>query len=172
VPKAAGSSVGKYVRENIKLTQDDRDLQKEYAQYSKKHGYAFPNHTPAEVKKKFIGEDVYHEYFSFTFVRNPYSLLVSLYEYTHQKEKDIFEKNGWKLSRFQENILNNSFEDWVMNFETGRPQTDMICSSSGEILVNYIGKTEHFNLDFAKIQKIIGFNCDADEVANSTSHDV
>ncbi len=170
VPKAAGSSIGKGLRETFKLTKKDLEIQTDYKTFSKLRGFEFPNHSPASVKKEYIGADNYAKYFSFTFVRNPYSLLVSLYEYTHQTEKKIFEDRGWALNKFQQNILDNSFEEWVHKYPTGRCQTDLIFSDDGALLVDFIGKTENFENDVNKLSKITGIGVDTKTIANSTTH--
>lgn len=170
VPKAAGSSIGKELRSGLKITANDKKLQNEFTLYSKEAGYGYPNHAPARVKRDFLGAQEYKKYLSFAFVRNPYSLLVSIYEYTHQTEKKIYEKNGWEHNQFQNNILDNSFDDWILNFPTGKCQTDWLTSKTGGLLVDFIGRTENYENDSKKLFRLVGIEQDTSVKANATDH--
>lgn len=170
VPKAAGSSIGKILRESLKTSKKDADFSEEFRVFAEDRGFIFPNHAPAKVKKEFLGES-YGEYFSFAFVRNPYDRLVSLYEYTRQKEVDIFKKRGLELNKFQINIIENTFEDWVTKFNTGPAQSDWLCDENGSLIVDFVGKTENSNNDIQKLHKIFGLDSvDTGVSANTTKH--
>lgn len=170
VPKAAGSTVGVLLNKQIKRNRSDVEFAERFQAYAKNRGYNFPNHTPAKMRLEFMGRETYSKFFSFAFVRNPFDLVVSLYEYTRQKEQAIFVKNNWTLSQFQKNILNNSFNDWVLNFDTGRPQHAYIFSDSGEMLVTHIGKTETFQKDFSFLAKALGIDAElSQQKHNSTA---
>lgn len=156
IPKAAGSSVGSCLNKQIKRTTSDIEFKEKFDTFSKAKGFAYPNHAPAAIRSQFMGSEEYASYFSFAFVRNPFDLVVSLYEYTWQKERDLFKKMNWELSQFQKNILNNTFTDWVLNFDTGRLQSSYLFSSSGELLVTSIGKTESFDKDFIFFSRALG----------------
>jgi len=170
IPKAAGSSIGNLLNSSIELTKEDIVFKEEFQNYSELKGFKFPNHAPARVKKKYLGDEKYKEYFSFCFVRNPFSLLVSLYEYTHQIEYALFSEKGWSFNQYQKNILENSFEDWILNFPTGKCQTDWIFSDTGELLVDFIGKTENYDLDVSKLIQLLGISSVKSLKKNATVH--
>jgi hypothetical protein len=169
VPKAAGSSVGACLNKQIKKTSSDIKFRENFEAHSKAKGFAFPNHAPAAVRLDYMGKEEYSRYFSFAFVRNPFDLIVSLYEYTWQKEKALFAKMNWELSQFQKNILNNTFTDWVLNFDTGRPQSSFLLSGSGELLVTNIGKTETFDKDFYFFSKAIDIKFEPSAAKENTT---
>ena len=159
------------LRKQVQKTSDDKSFYEEFAAYAKENGFAFPNHAPAKIRQKYIGVDVYKTYFSFAFVRNPFDLVVSLYEYTKQKELDIFKEKGWDLNQYQKNIRDNTFDDWVTNYNTGESQCEWLFSDNGELLVNYIGKTETYAKDFKIICGAIGVTHEENTRVNVTKRD-
>lgn len=169
VPKAAGSTVGACLNKQLKKTSSDIKFREKFETHSKAQGFAFPNHAPAAIRLEFMGREEYSRYFSFAFVRNPFDLVVSLYEYTWQTEKELFARMNWELSQFQRNILNNTFTEWVLNFDTGRPQSSFLLSSTGELLVTNIGKTETFEKDFYFFSKALDINYEPTAAKENTT---
>jgi len=172
VPKAAGSSIEKLLKTHTLDEAADERFREGFASFAKGHGISFPNHASAQLRVEFLGMETYRRYFSFAFVRNPFDLVVSLYEYTHQRERALFEKNGWELRTHQKNILENSFEDWVLNFSTGNSQSSYILSESGSILVDFIGRTESLDSDIMKLYRLFGVeNPESMPRSNATRRD-
>ena len=133
VPKAAGISINKAIFGNLG-----------------------GGHKTAKAYKSIFGPIVYNRYFVFTIVRNPYSRLVSTYQFLKNggyNERDrIWAKNN--LSRF------NSFEDFVAGWLNEQtvwsyihfvPQYNFISNRYDEIDVDFIGKFETLETDFIKI---------------------
>ena len=98
------------------------------------------------------------DYFSFSFVRNPYDRLYSTY---------MFLRNGG-MNRHDvlvyENFLSryNDFEDFVMNGLNHKvinniihlkPQHQYICDSNGCILVDFVGRFENLEQDVELLSK-------------------
>lgn len=117
----------------------------------------FDDHIPAIEMQKVIGEKIWEKIFVFTFVRNPWDRILSLYYYIKQRD----------------DILNDmQFRDYVYaiyNFiETGKGSlfrnreyyylsaSDYILDANGKILVNFIGKYENRNDDLKIIAQKIG----------------
>ena len=100
----------------------------------------------------------YDDYFVFTFVRNPYDRLVSAYTYLTgetctQRDKEF---NRRVLSQY------GDFKDFVLNgLETPeaqkkwhlRPQHYYTVDFEGKNIVDFIGKVEHIDTDFAEVAK-------------------
>lgn len=119
----------------------------------------FDKHMPARYIKEQIGEQMWNDYFSFTFVRNTYSWVVSSYFFWVKIGRYKMPKNG---------IMNmDCFQRTVNYYKTPlgrrhddccdiRSQHSFICDSSGNIIVDFVGCFENLQKDFNKICKKIG----------------
>ena len=96
-------------------------------------------------------------YYKFTFVRNPYDLLVSLYFYIKQSKNHKYHKKV-KMLNFSE------FLKWHIS-RGPLLQIDFIRDFNQEtILVDRIGRFENLNQDIIKIKESIGLNCSKTEL--------
>lgn len=96
----------------------------------------------------YISSETYDKYYKFSFVRNPWFRLVSEYR---------FRKRLW---------LNYTFRDWVVEYFPSDvdsdewrhiiPQHKYIYDDGKLAKVNFIGKYENLNEDFALLMKEIG----------------
>ena len=101
-------------------------------------------HAKAPEIKACVGEDIYSNYFSFAFVRNPWDWQVSLYKYSLKKEGHFQHALIKSLGSF------DSYIEWRCNNEV-ELQKSFILSDSGESLVNFIGRFENLENDFDKV---------------------
>ena len=102
--------------------------------------------TQAIIDK--LGKDVFDSYFSFAIVRNPWDWQVSLFKYMQKNEKHHQHELAVKFQSFDEYI------EWRCAEEV-RFQKDFIYSRDGELLVDFVGKLENLEQDFAEICKRI-----------------
>ncbi len=153
VPKAAGSSVLETLNRNLKDKGQINDKNIQLVEYLKQINAAmWPNHIKCQLMKDFLGASIFNQYFKFAFVRNPWDKLVSLYHYVKQKETKIYASKGIELPKFNRNIIESeSFDDWVKKGNLGDTQFKFLTSKSGNLLVDYIGKTENLQSDFSYI---------------------
>jgi len=99
--------------------------------------------------------------FSFAFVRNPWSRLVSSYFYLKtggsSKEPGDAEDNEKYLSGYSsfDNMLLN-WSDELFNQMHFKPQYEWLCDDTGKLLPDFIGKIENFQQDFDKVCDSIG----------------
>tara|TARA_Y100000296_G_scaffold50303_1_gene57637 strand:- start:29 stop:607 length:579 start_codon:yes stop_codon:yes gene_type:complete len=102
------------------------------------------------------------EYFRYTFMRNPYTRMVSLYEYQFIDPPDLHSATGKSLFplTFEKyvNIITNkydgSYERWI--FVQATLQTDWVFDDDNCLTVDYIGRTEFISADANAIAKMIG----------------
>ncbi len=145
IQKTAGSSITN-VLNNLEFT------------YSLNHSHSFI--SSVEYK--------YHDYFKFSFVRNPWDRLVSWYNMMlnksiHNDFSNYLLNNSTNFSEFLNltEIIKetNEHNDLV---ETEYPksiafnQLDYISDSNGNVLMDFIGRFENLEFDFNQIMKRIG----------------
>lgn len=154
IPKTAGTSIEKA----LGLNQDYNipDSKKIYGNL----GHYELDHALAEDIYKMLGPDDYHKFYKFAFVRNPYDRLVSRYYHTCKYNDirflgycDSFEEFINKLyNKFQ--TINNEQHITVTQY---LPQSKYIYKN-GELMVDFVGRFENLNDDWAKICSKLGIN--------------
>lgn len=93
------------------------------------------------------------EYFKFSFVRNPFDRMVSIFRYmVRAKEEKI--RNFNKAIRYHVNSMKKGREKRVFYF---RPQSEYLFSE-GEMIVDFIGRFEHLKRDFRKVARRVGIS--------------
>ena len=112
---------------------------------------SFPPHIKANEVIQAIGREKYDSFFSFAIVRNPWDWQASLYNYM------LMDTTHW-----QHNLVRSlgTFEKYIRwrCEEEVRFQKDFVYSASGELLVDFIGKFETLDADFARICSRIGIS--------------
>jgi len=103
-------------------------------------------------------------YFKFTFVRNPYTKIYSAYQYLKRRLNESTMRN--KIRNSYENYdYFKDFNTFVKNYKNINnisyfhafiPQYEQLIDFSGNINIQYIGKTETLDRDFVEILTIIG----------------
>jgi hypothetical protein len=91
--------------------------------------------------QQILGESQWERYFSFSFVRNPWSRSVSLY-FSHRRDPT------------RRKLAQESFTDWVLGGGTGPVRKSMyefICDADGNVIVDFVGRYENLEQDFARI---------------------
>ena len=115
---------------------------------------------PALYYKVLLGKGTFNQYFKFAFVRNPFTRLVSAYEFLQ----------GGGGGHYDEKIVSiikpyKSFESFVMEYLNQntikasryfRPQHYFVCDSNGKIIINYLGHFEELEKDYEFIRNKIG----------------
>ena len=111
-----------------------------------------PKHASASEMCEYIGEDKFNEYFKFSFVRNPFDWLVSLYSYMYSQKME--------------------FGDFLKKVERDNyPTQSSFLLIDNEIAMDYVGKVESIDYDFQKIRERIGLlnnNVDRLPIANAS----
>lgn len=92
------------------------------------------------------------DFFVFTFVRNPWDRLVSMYKYL----KDIEIPNAKKQNQNYISELDEiRFEEYIIREDIWKPETfySMLKNEDDKIDLDFIGKFENLNYDFNKLLK-------------------
>lgn len=142
IPKCAGSSINNHL---------------------KLHSLGFSGHSPASSHSEYI-----KDYFSFTFVRNPYDRVASAYKYFqglrsghrwYQRNKIISDQAA--LMSFHEFV--NHIPDFMelMQKEEGSFRSGLHFQPFSYFLdddIDYIGKFENIQLDYYNIRKALNLD--------------
>lgn len=117
-------------------------------------------HLSALNYQALFGKEDFNNYFKFSFTRNPFTRLVSAYE---------FVKSGGYGPKDEEFVSivrqYQSLEDFVMHFltpETAKPiryfipQYHFLCDSNDRIMVDYVGRFEELQKDYDYVRSKIG----------------
>ena len=124
-----------------------------------KYATAVPDHVTAiEARMN------WPSYFCYTFMRNPYTRMVSCYECQFPREPNHYhlpqEPDSLTFDRYVEIITDGWHDDYDSggspNFQHWRPQTDWIFDDDDRLIVDYIGHTETLEKDVNEIGRIIG----------------
>lgn len=113
-------------------------------------------HKTVRSYRKIFGTKTYKSYFKFTFVRNPYSRLLSAYHFLkdggfHEKDKKWAMEN---LSAY--NNFNTFVEEWIneeniWKYIHFKPQYFFVTDMNLELDIDFVGKTENIESDFKLI---------------------
>ena len=102
----------------------------------------------------------YLDFFTFSFVRNPYDRLYSSYKFLqtggmNEHDKVAFQKYLSKFSDFEDFVLNGLNNEIIYEIIHFVPQSEFICNKNGEILVDFVGRFENLNDDLNSISRKI-----------------
>lgn len=112
-------------------------------------GSTFHHITARELKQK-LPKNIYNSFFKFAFVRNPWDWLVSDYHFIKQFGSNKFRHRIIKLLSFEQFVI-YKFLNPLRNY-----QKDFVIDNGGSIIIDFIGRFENLENDFALICKKIG----------------
>ena len=148
IPKVAGQSIETLFLNDLGLSWDKRS---ELLLRKKKGNEKGPKrlaHLTAEeyVELGYIDRKTYQEYFTFSFVRNPYDRAISLYKYLGYSSVIPF-------TIFIEKVLSKKIKVKDFFFLS---QYDYLYSKDGDLLVDYVGRLETIKTDISEVIKESG----------------
>lgn len=110
----------------------------------------FRTHTSADMLRRHVPAHVFAGLFKFSFVRNPWDLMVSYWHYLRRPSRRHHRR------RLAERLP--SFDAYV-RYEIRRgkiSQTRMLTDRRGRLLVDFVGRFETLDTDFARVCRRIG----------------
>ena len=108
-------------------------------------------HSKAKEVKEFLEPEIWNNYFKFTFVRNPWDMLVSTYHWWLKTSWDDQEGTGQKIKALK------NFEEYLSSpYRRRESCTDFVFDDDGQIIVDFVGKQETIYKDFAYICGRVG----------------
>lgn len=161
VPKAAGTSLTSvlspytnYCDLEIGGTHFGEQIQPAY-----KKRFGLTKHSTASEIHSVVGAVTWSQYFSFAFVRNPFSRCLSTYHFL-KKWEGLSEDYAKKINQFKdfdEYVLSDTWAESNGPDDIFRPQMHWLKSfSKNEVLVNFVGRVERINEDMKYIAEVIG----------------
>lgn len=180
VPKAAGTSVRLALRPYSDVEGCTDNQQKHGFEvrppYNKQQDIDFFIHNPSweicEIAKQKKGIDV-SDYFKFSFVRNPWDRVLSLYLYKKRESEVVGEKRQYHADLYVKQT-SGGFGHFVKNYlHDQRMQIRFLKNldkKNADICCDFIGRFENLNEDFAEICRRIGLPEIDLPVTNTTKH--
>ena len=153
ITKCAGTSItcamSPYLGEDdiiLGTTPEGKKLQEEWMKTNGLH-----KHATAKEAKKVLGDEIWHSYFKFSFVRNPWDMLVSTYHWWLKTSWDDDRYTGKKIKAMKD------FEEYVLSpLCRKKGCRDFVVDDNGKIIVDFIGRLESIEKDFAYVCSKIG----------------
>jgi hypothetical protein len=162
IPKCAGSSI-----EEV-LWPEPRHLHDLWMGFITPHHNKYQTggmqHLLASQVRQEVGSEVFSQYFKFAFVRNPFDKAVSQYHYMQQRE-DLRDYIGMRpddsFRTYLGLIENKLHVQW-------EEQWKFIMDESGDVIVDFVGRFEHFGRDIKEVFDRLGIRAAAVPHLNRT----
>jgi hypothetical protein len=125
-------------------------------------GTKIPRHAPAVVCREMLPPHVYQRLYRFAFVRNPWDRLVSAYSHFQRERQDILTAHRLAdFPRFVQFILEADLDTVTRGTliqAIQRPQLESVVGLRGELIVNFVGRYERLDSDFADVCQRLHLN--------------
>lgn len=151
VPKAAGQSIERVFLDYHGLTWETRAPLLLRRRNDPSEGPPRLAHLSAReyVEYGHLTERDWADFFKFSFVRNPWMRAVSMYKYYGDHRRIPF-------PMFVRDRLAGTYwrdEHWFV-----RPQADFVCDEHDRVIVDFIGRVENIDEDFAEVARRVGLS--------------
>ena len=120
------------------------------------------SHPNVAKLKSALGDEVFDSYYSFSFVRNLWSRLLSYYYF--MKIRPRSEKHEAAMTLDFNDFINTTIQDAPL-----RDQSSILLDADGKSLVNFIGRFETLATDFGHVCETLGCGCTLPH-KNKTKH--
>lgn len=150
IPKTAGQSVEQFFMDLLGLDwEHDREALLLQSNDDPARGTEKLAHLSASeyVECGYLPQQEFSAYFKFSFVRNPWSRILSEYRY----------RNYFHHLSFRDFVLNKlPRPGWDDQYRHVMPQYDMLHDRQGNLLVDFVGRFESLQQDFDRVCERLG----------------
>lgn len=120
-------------------------------------------HVSVKQLKPILGDEVFNRYFKFAFVRNPWGRFVSYCAFISRK-----------TGRF-ENDPHGFMREMVyspppLQHLLYQPQSELLCDQNGDLAIDFVGRVESMERDFAMLCERLHLEPEPLEQINSSEH--
>ncbi len=190
IHKCAGTSVevalGKLLRHNDIVLGSTKSGEKNQEFFKKAIG--LNKHSTAAEARQWMGDDMWGKCFKFAFVRHPVDRLLSLYSYAHKladgtpmsdDEAARWKNDGvlpdrppYRYKAVRAAMKAKNFSEFALHPLTwqdagSQPQWESVCDGNGHLIVDFIGKVETIEQDWARLLAQLGMEAEL-EVRNAS----
>ena len=133
IPKTAGLSILKAIYGEVSLES---------------HRSIFFNQTALNIKS--------NDFFSFTFVRNPFDRLYSTYRFLenggiNKQDEIAFQTHFANFTGFEDFVMNGLNKNMINQVTHLIPQYEYLCDWKGKVTVDFVGRFESLDKDVKKL---------------------
>lgn len=148
IPKTGGTTVESLLKDYGVLLQGRGNF----------HSIYF-KHIPTEKLETMMGDE-YQRYFKFSFVRNPWDWLISIYEFCRGFAYPFLYDSEFSSLKVPVEYQNMPFEQWLRWFhETfNMQQSDIISNSKGGLSVDRVFRYENLKTDIEELGAELGLS--------------
>ena len=118
-------------------------------------GIRFQHLTAQEMRQK-LGDDRWEGRYTFSFVRNPWDRVVSLYHFRVKTNQTGLGENPIPFSDWTRLCFRDRDPAYYNKPKMFAPQTEWLAGPAGGIDVDFVGRFERLNDDFAIAAEAIG----------------
>lgn len=146
-------------------------------------------HASAQEIANLVGEEVWSEYFIFSFVRHPFKRVLSRYSWTEEQVQKLgwrryarhvhsqWDYGIWEWNTVQAYLDTSSFSEYLRHpamdeVFSNRTQAQSLSDNQGALMVDYVGKVEHMSSDFAEVCRRIGISADLPKRNKTNSRNI
>ncbi len=164
IPKTATHAIRFALREHLDESDEEQVglfVNKSYSDPEiarLKHG-----HVTCEQLKKSVGEEIWNEYFKFAVIRNPYDRFVSYCAFMYRDREDFHEN---PQSFMYNSLLSRKTKKHILF----KPQSEFVCDSHGELMIDYAGKYENLQESYDHICGQLGIKSQELQKVNTSKH--
>lgn len=133
-------------------------------------GLPFQHRTALEFRE-YLGRERFNRRFSFAFVRNPWSKVVSHYAYRVQTNQTGLAARHLDFNEWVRLAYGERHRDYYDQPKMFMVQSDWICDQAGNIIVDFVGRFERLQEDFAEVCRLVGRTASLPHLKKSTTTD-